>query len=194
MSLPSTAALSTGYFFRACTAAFTKKPMKPIFTPCSLVNASWNFLRICITGAMFTSLNVVRMALVDCDCSRRSATRARRRLIATRCSGRSTHCGLEDAGAGTWGSTLAGTPVGMAGVADAGGAEVVAAEGVAAAAKGVVAAAKDVVAAAPRATAPSTSALVTRPSLPVPGTDAADSWWLGRSLGGGGRGAPGPGG
>ncbi len=38
---------------------------------------------------MFTSLNVVRMALVDCDCSRRSAIRARRRLIGTRCSGRS---------------------------------------------------------------------------------------------------------
>ncbi len=38
---------------------------------------------------MFTSLNVVRMALVDCDCSRRSATRARRRVMGTRCSGRS---------------------------------------------------------------------------------------------------------
>src|SRR6218665_3528967 len=162
MSLPSTAALSTGYFFRACTAAFTKKPMKPIFTPCSLVNASWNFLRICITGAMFTSLNVVRMALVDCDCSRRSATRARRRLIATRCSGRSPHCGLEDAGAGTWGRTLAGTPVGMGGVGDGGGVAateggaaaakgvVAAAKGAVAAAKGVAAAAKDVVAAAPR--------------------------------------------
>jgi hypothetical protein len=38
---------------------------------------------------MFTSLKVVRMALVDCDCSRRSAIRARRRLIGTRSSGRS---------------------------------------------------------------------------------------------------------
>ena len=46
-----------------------------------------------ITGAMLTSLNVVRMALVDCDCSSRSATRARRRLIGTRCSGRSPRFG-----------------------------------------------------------------------------------------------------
>ncbi len=37
-------------------------------------------------GPMLTSLNVVRMALVACDCSRRSATRARRRDIGTRCS------------------------------------------------------------------------------------------------------------
>ena len=42
---------------------------------------------------MLTSLKVVRMALVDCDCSRRSATRARRRLIGTRCSGRSPRFG-----------------------------------------------------------------------------------------------------
>src|SRR5512146_2931914 len=35
---------------------------------------------------MFTSLNVVRMAAVDCDCTRRSATRWRRRDIGTRCS------------------------------------------------------------------------------------------------------------
>ena len=38
---------------------------------------------------MFTSLNVVRMALVCWDCSRRSAIRARRRDIGTRCSVRS---------------------------------------------------------------------------------------------------------
>ncbi len=37
---------------------------------------------------MFTSLNVVRMAAVDCDCTSRSATRWRRRDIGTRCSGR----------------------------------------------------------------------------------------------------------
>src|SRR5437879_5070127 len=37
---------------------------------------------------MFTSLNVVRMAAVDCDCTRRSATRWRKRDIGTRCSGR----------------------------------------------------------------------------------------------------------
>src|SRR5437867_2646295 len=37
---------------------------------------------------MFTSLNVVRMAAVDCDCTRRSAMRWRRRDMATRCSWR----------------------------------------------------------------------------------------------------------
>src|SRR3990167_7041265 len=145
MSLPSTEALSTGYFFSACTAALTKKLMKPILTPCSLVKASWNFLRISITGAMFTSLNVVRMALDDCDCSRRSATRARRRLMGTRCSGRSPRSGLAT-GAVTWGSTLVGTPVGITAAVDC----------------------------TPPATAASTSPLVTRPSLPVPATAPTD--------------------
>ena len=64
MSLPSTLALMTGYFFSAATAALTKKLMKPSLTPCSFSNFSWNFLRISITGAMLTSLKVVRMALV----------------------------------------------------------------------------------------------------------------------------------
>ncbi len=45
---------------------------------------------------MFTSLKVVRMALVDCDCSRRSATRARRRVMGTRCCGRSPRLGRQD--------------------------------------------------------------------------------------------------
>ena len=95
---------------------------------------------------MFTSLKVVRMALVDCDCSRRSATRARRRLIGTRCSGRSPKfcctgaatagkAGLAAAGA----VTGAGTAAGLAGTAEEA----------------------------------STSPLVTRPSLPVPVTSAA---------------------
>src|SRR5688500_15198477 len=37
---------------------------------------------------MLTSLKVVRIAAVDCDCTRRSATRWRRRDIGTRCSAR----------------------------------------------------------------------------------------------------------
>src|SRR5438552_2640777 len=37
---------------------------------------------------MFTSLNVVKIAAVDCDCTSRSATRCRSRDIGTRCSGR----------------------------------------------------------------------------------------------------------
>src|SRR5436190_19161921 len=47
---------------------------------------------------MLTSLKVVRMAAVDCDWMRRSATRCRRRVIGTRCSGREP-AGME-AGAG----------------------------------------------------------------------------------------------
>ena len=46
-------------------------------------------LRSSMTGCMLTSLKVVRIAAVDCDCTSRSATRARRRDIGTRCSGRS---------------------------------------------------------------------------------------------------------
>src|SRR5256885_963037 len=153
MSLPSTEALSTGYFFRACTAALTKKDMKPSLVPCSLVKASWNFLRRSITGAMFTSLNVVRMALVDCDCSRRSATRARRRLMGTRCSGRPLRSSLA-AGADTWGSALVGTPVGMTAAVDC----------------------------TPPLTAARASPLVTRPSLPEPATLAADRLFSASSL------------
>ena len=99
-----------GYFLRAATAALTKKLMKPSLTPCSFSNFSWNFLRISITGAMFTSLKVVRMALVDCDCTRRSAMRARKRLMGTRCSGRSPRFmadGADTAGSGL--ATAAGT-------------------------------------------------------------------------------------
>ncbi|CFO11887.1 Uncharacterised protein [Bordetella pertussis] len=40
MSLPSTEALSTGYFFSAATAALTKNDMKPSLTPCSFSNLS----------------------------------------------------------------------------------------------------------------------------------------------------------
>src|SRR5438094_146176 len=42
---------------------------------------------------MLTSLNVVRMAAVDWDCTSRSATRWRRRDIGTRCSGRAPSAG-----------------------------------------------------------------------------------------------------
>jgi hypothetical protein len=40
MSWPSIDAFSAGYFLSACTAAFTKKPMKPSFTPCSFSKRS----------------------------------------------------------------------------------------------------------------------------------------------------------
>ena len=122
--------------------------MKPSLTPCSFSNFSWNFLRMSISGAMLTSLKVVRMALVDCDCTRRSAMRARRRDIGTRCSGRSPR--FIPVGADTVGSGLATAATTGAATAGAGAA---------------------LGAAAPAATAPSTSPLVTRPSLPVPGTE-----------------------
>src|SRR5215831_9699868 len=104
MSVPSIEALTIGYFFSACTAALTKNDMKPSFTPCSFSKRSWYFLRRSITGCMFTSLNVVRMAAFDCDCSRRSAMRARRRDMGTRCSGRPPRTWSTLTGAGGWGS------------------------------------------------------------------------------------------
>ena len=134
MSLPSTLALTTGNFFSACTAALTKKDMKPSFTPCSFSKRSLYFARISITGAMLTSLKVVRMAAVDCDCTRRSAMRARRRDIGTRCSGRPARMASILTGAGGCASAALGS-------------------------RGAAADARP---------APSTSALVTRPSRPVP--------------------------
>src|SRR3954470_776535 len=60
---------------------------------------------------MLTSLKVVRMAAVDCDCTRRSAMRARRRDIGTRCSVRLP--------AGSWIAGLAGFAAAGAGLAPA---------------------------------------------------------------------------
>src|SRR5450432_2878497 len=61
---------------------------------------------------MFTSLNVVRIAAVDCDWTSRSATRWRRRDIGTRCSGR------DPSGGWTIGGRAAGCTAG--GAADLG--------------------------------------------------------------------------
>ena len=57
-------------------------------------------------GFILTSLNVVRIAFSCCEAKRRSATRARRRLIGTRCSGR--------APAGTGAVAAAGAAAGLA--------------------------------------------------------------------------------
>src|SRR6266850_2047276 len=103
MSLPSIEALTIGYFLSAWTEALTKKDMKPRRTPCSFSKRSWYFFLKSITGCMLTSLNVVRIAAVDCDCTRRSAMRARKRLIGTRCSGRSARICSTLTGAGGWG-------------------------------------------------------------------------------------------
>ena len=110
MSLPSTEAFKTGNFFKAWTAALTKKLIKPNLTPCSFSKRSCIRLRISMTGAILISLNVVKIALVDCDCNKRSATRARKRVIGTRCSGRSPRF---TAGPLTAGNALVGTPVGI---------------------------------------------------------------------------------
>ena len=66
---------------------------------------------------MLTSLNVVSIAAVDCDWSRRSAMRARRRDIGTRCSGRSPSAprsiggaAARKEGAGADGALAAGWP------------------------------------------------------------------------------------
>src|SRR5690606_3839676 len=80
--------------------------MKPSLTPCSFSKESLYFLRRSMTACMLTSLKVVRMAFSVWDWIRRSATRAGRRLMGTRCSGRP--------------SRLTGT--GAAGAADAAGA------------------------------------------------------------------------
>ena len=108
---------------------------------------------------MLTSLKVVRIALVDCDCSSRSATRARSRLIGTRCSGRSPR--FTASGAAT--AAAAGS-AGAARRRAAGGA------------------APDARRARARASAARTSPLVTRPSLPVPATVPAASWLSAISL------------
>jgi aromatic ring-opening dioxygenase catalytic subunit (LigB family) len=72
--------------FRAWMQARTKKPMKPIFTPCFFSNRSLYWLRMCITALMSTSLNVVSMAAVFCASLRRRAMVCRRRDIRTRSS------------------------------------------------------------------------------------------------------------
>src|SRR5204863_5934131 len=95
--------------------------MKPRRVPCSFSKRSWYFLRISITGAMLTSLKVVRIAAVDCDCTRRSATRWRSRDIGTRCSGR-RDAGLYSALAGGAGcrASVRATVAGAVGAVGAG--------------------------------------------------------------------------
>ena len=84
MSLPSTDALTTGNRLSASTLALTKNDMKPSRAPCSFSNRSLYFARSALTAPRSTSLNVVSIAAVDCACTRRSAMRARSRVIGTR--------------------------------------------------------------------------------------------------------------
>src|SRR6185436_4919024 len=91
-----------------------------------------------MTGCMFTSLNVVSIAAVDCDWTSRSAMRARKRDIGTRCSGRSPSPPRSTGGAA--GRKAAAGAVGAAGAFAAGAPWI----------------------------ASSTSPLVTRPPRPLP--------------------------
>src|SRR6266496_305840 len=121
--------------------------MKPSLTPCSFSKRSLYLLRNSITGCMLTSLNVVRIAAVDCDATRRSATRWRNRDIGTRCSGLCPSA----AGSGTTGAGGA-LAIGGGAVGDGAGA------------------AGDGAGDARFSTAASTSPLVMRPPRPVPST------------------------
>src|SRR5215472_9337769 len=96
MSLPSISPLTAGMSFNARTQAFTKKPMKPSFTPCVFSNRSLYWLRRCITALMSTSLKVVSMAAVFCASLSRRAMVARSRVIFTR-SSRAASSGTEGA-------------------------------------------------------------------------------------------------
>jgi len=120
--------------------------MKPRRTPCSFSNFSRYFLRNSMTGAMLTSLKVVRMAAMDCDCTRRSAMRARRRDIGTRCSGRSASTASMLTAVGWVNAGFTATAAGATCVTGLAGAT-----------------------AAP---APSASPLVIRPPRPVPSMEA----------------------
>ncbi|TLD47709.1 MAG: hypothetical protein FAZ92_00005 [Accumulibacter sp.] len=168
MSLPSTEAFSTGNRCRAATAALTKKAMKPRRTPCVFSKRSPYCLRSAMIGPMLTSLKVVRIALLACDCSRRSATRARRRDIGTLCSGRSPS-GTVTLGAG--GNAGAAVTKGLAGLAAGGFAA-----GSGAAAAGACAA--------------SASALVTRPPRPLPATSPTATPFSSRILRAAGNATP----
>ena len=86
MSVPSISALTAGISFSACTQAFTKKPMKPSFTPCFFSNTSLYWLRSAMTLVMSTSLKVVSMAALVCASFRRRAMVWRSLVIFTRSS------------------------------------------------------------------------------------------------------------
>src|SRR5581483_724939 len=86
MSVPSISALTAAISFSACTHAFTKKPMKPSFTPCFFSKRSRYWVRSAITALMSTSLKVVSMAAVFCASLRRRAMVWRSRDMRTRSS------------------------------------------------------------------------------------------------------------
>src|SRR5262249_7153567 len=70
-------AFTTGTAVNASTTALTKKLMKPRPTWCFFWNSSLYFVRSSMTADRSASLNVVSVAVVCCDSSRRSAIRWR---------------------------------------------------------------------------------------------------------------------
>ena len=107
MSSPSISALTAGISFSACTQAFTKKLMKPSFTPCFFSKTSLYWLRSAMVAVMSTSLKVVSIAAMFCASFRRRAIVWRRRDIDTR-SSRAASDGADGAlaaGAGAAGMT-----------------------------------------------------------------------------------------
>ena len=89
MSAPSIEAFTSGNFFSASQVARTKNDMKPSLTPWVFSNCSLCCCRSAMTACISTSLKVVRIAAVCWTCCRRSAMRARNRVMGTRRSSRS---------------------------------------------------------------------------------------------------------
>ncbi len=83
-------ALTAGTAFNASTTALTKNDMKPSLTPFFFAKSPDIVRRSAITADMSTSLNVVSIAACCCACNKRSAMRAPRRVMGTRCSSRKT--------------------------------------------------------------------------------------------------------
>ena len=86
MSSPSISALTAGISRSAWMQAFTKKPMKPSFTPWRFSNSSLYSVRSFMIALMSTSLNVVSIAAVFCASLRRRAMVWRSRVMRTRSS------------------------------------------------------------------------------------------------------------
>jgi hypothetical protein len=129
MSAPSISALTSGTCCRAWTTAFTKKLMKPSFTPCFFSKTSLYWLRRSMTPDMSTSLKVVSMAAVFWASFSRRAMVWRRRVIFTRSSrswiraGRRAQAPAPGLGAGFQGGQgiALGHPAVLAGAGDRGG-------------------------------------------------------------------------
>ena len=89
--------------------AFTKKDMKPSFTPCSFSKRSLWRARSSPMAVRSISLKVVSKAAFCCACSSLSAMRRRRRVIGTRCSARAPGTATGPAAGAAAGATAGAT-------------------------------------------------------------------------------------